>query len=93
MPFNGKKEPGGNFIDKFYSNFRPGDNRKKKNALPPKVHFNILYSVMAILSFFYLQQYLFSTKVETIPCSQFKQYIAKGTVEKFPAGSFPGRCA
>ncbi len=89
MPFDGKKEPATNFIDKLYSIFNPGDTRKKKNALPPKAHFNIWYAVMAILSFFYLQQYLFSTKVETIPYSQFKQYIAKAesTLGKLTIGT------
>ncbi|MBN2060409.1 MAG: ATP-dependent zinc metalloprotease FtsH [Deltaproteobacteria bacterium] len=84
MPFNGKKEQGENFIDKLYSIFSPRDTRKKNNALPPRARFNILYVMMAILLFFYLQQYLFSTKVETIPYSQFKQYIAnaEGTLGK-----------
>ncbi len=77
MPLNVKKEPEVNFIDKFYSIFSPGGTRKKKSDIPPRAHFNIWYAVISILLIFYLQQYFFSTKVETIPYSQFKQYIAK----------------
>ena len=75
MPSNGKKEPMENLIDKFRSIFSPKDPQKKKNALPPKAHFSIWYFVMAFLLFSYLQQNFFSAKVETIPYSQFKQYI------------------
>ena len=89
MPLNVKKEPEVNFIDKFYSIFSPGATRKKKGDVPPRAHFNIWYAVISILLIFYLQQYLFSTKVETIPYSQFKQYIAKaeGTFGKLSIGA------
>ena len=39
-----------------------------------------------MLLFSYLQQYFFSSKVETIPYSQFKQYIAEGNVGKLIIG-------
>jgi cell division protease FtsH len=41
---------------------------------------------MVFLLFTYLQQYLFSGKVETIPYSQFKQYITEGTVSQLTIG-------
>jgi len=86
MPSNGKKEPGEILKDKLRSIFSPKDPRKNKNALPPKAHFSIWYFLMALLLFPYLQQYFFSTKVETIPYSQFKQYIAEGTLRKLTIG-------
>jgi len=82
MPSNGKKEPVENLIDKLRSLFGLNDPQKKKSALPPKAHFSIWYFLMAFLLFTYLQQYFFSARVETIPYSQFKQYIAEGTVSK-----------
>jgi cell division protease FtsH len=86
MPSNGKKEPGEILKDKFRSIFSPKDPQKKKNALPPKAHFSIWYFVMAFLLFSYLQQNFFSAKVETISYSQFKQYIAEGTLSKLTIG-------
>jgi len=82
MPANGKKEPIEDLKDKVRSFFGPRDPQKKKDALPPKAHFSIWYFLMAFLLFTYLQQYFFSRKVETIPYSQFKQYIAEGNVSK-----------
>ncbi len=86
MSSNGKKEPGEILKDKFRSIFSPKDPRKRKNALPPKAHFSIWYFLMAFLLFSYLQQNFFSAKVETIPYSQFKQYIAEGTLSKLTIG-------
>ncbi|MEN8691453.1 MAG: ATP-dependent metallopeptidase FtsH/Yme1/Tma family protein, partial [Desulfobacterales bacterium] len=54
--------------------------------MPPKAHFSIWYFLMVFLLFAYLQQYLFSGKVETIPYSQFKQYITEGTVSQLTIG-------
>ena len=82
MPSDEKKEPMENVKDKFRSLFGLKDPQKKKNALPPKAHFSIWYFLMAFLLFSYLQQNFFSAKVETIPYSQFKQYIAEGTLGK-----------
>jgi cell division protease FtsH len=86
MPPHGKKEPMENLIDTFRSIFSPKDPQKKKNALPPKAHFSIWYFVMAFLLFSYLQQNFFSAKVETISYSQFKQYVAEGTLGKLIIG-------
>ncbi len=59
---------------------------KKKDGLPAKTHFSIWYFLMAILLFMYLQQYFFSSKVETIPYSQFKQKVAEGAVSQLTLG-------
>ena len=59
---------------------------QKKDGLPPKTHFSIWYFLMAILLIMYVQQYFFSSKVETIPYSQFKQNLAEGTVSKLTIG-------
>ena len=82
MPSDGKKEPLENLKDKFRSLFGSRDPKKKKDALPPKAHFSIWYFLIAFLLFTYLQQYFFSPKVETIPYSQFKQYLAEGNVSQ-----------
>ena len=86
MPSDGKKDPLEDLKDKFRSFFGTQDPQKKKNALPPKAHFSIWYFLMAFLLFTSLQQYFFSAKVETIPYSQFKQYIAEGTLSKVTIG-------
>ena len=57
-----------------------------KNALPPKAHFSIWYFLIAVFAFSYMQQYFFSGKVETIPYSQFKQYVAQGNVANLSIG-------
>ena len=86
MPSERKKEPLEDLKDKLRSLFGTQDPQKKKNALPPKAHFSIWYFLLAFLLFSYLQQYYFSGKVETIPYSQFKQYIAEGYVSKLTIG-------
>jgi cell division protease FtsH len=86
MPSNGKKEALEDLKDKFRSFFGAQDPKKKKNALPPKARFSIWYFLLAFLLFSYLQQYYFSGKVETIPYSQFKQYVAEGTLSKVTIG-------
>ena len=85
MPSDGKKEPLEELKDKLRFFFGTRDPQKK-NALTPKAHFSIWYFLMAFLLFTYLQQYFFSGKVETIPYSQFKQYIAEGYVGKLTIG-------
>jgi cell division protease FtsH len=86
MPSNGKKEPLEDLKDRLRSIFSSKDPQKKKDALPPKAHFSIWYFLMAFLLFLYLQQNFFSAKVETIPYSQFKQYVAEGTLSKLTIG-------
>ena len=86
MASSGNKDPIGNLMDKLRSFFGSSDQFKNKAALPPKTRFSIWYFLAAILLFTYLQQYYFSSKVETIPYSQFKQYITEGKVVKLTIG-------
>ncbi len=86
MPSNEIKERLENIKDKFRSLFNPQDPQKKKNALPPKAHFSIWYFLIVFLLFTFVQQYFLSRKVETIPYSQFKQYLIDGTVTKLTIG-------
>ena len=86
MPPVEKKEPEENLTEKIRSFFGPRDGQKNKNALPPKTHFSIWYFLIAFLLFTYLQQYYFSSKVETIPYSQFKQALVEDNVTKLIIG-------
>ena len=86
MASNGNKDPIGHLMDKLRSLFGSTDHLKNKTALPPKTRFSIWYALAVILLFSYLQQYYFSSKVETIPYSQFKQYITEGKVVKLTIG-------
>lgn len=86
MPFNGIKEIVDNLKNRFRSLVSPQDPQKKKNALPPKTHFSIWYFLIVFLLFTFVQQYFLSRKVETIPYSQFKQYLAGGNVIKLTIG-------
>jgi cell division protease FtsH len=86
MPSDGKWDPVENLIDKIRSVFGSRDPQKRKDALPPKAHFSIWYFLLAFLLFTYLQQYFISAKVETIPYSQFKQYMAEGALTKLTIG-------
>jgi cell division protease FtsH len=80
------KESQDELKDKFRSFFGIQDTRKKKDGLPPKARFSIWYFLVAILLFSYLQQSLFSAKVETISYSQFKQYVAEGSAGELTIG-------
>jgi cell division protease FtsH len=86
VPSIEKKEPEENLTDKIRSFFGPRDGQKNKNALAPKTHFSIWYFLIAFLLFTYLQQYYFSSKVETIPYSQFKQALIEDNVTKLTIG-------
>jgi len=86
MPSDGGKEPLEDLKNKlrsFFGNKRPQKNR---NSLPPKARFSIWYFLVAFLLFSYLQQSFFSAKVETIPYSQFKQYVAEGSAGDLTIG-------
>jgi cell division protease FtsH len=80
MASNENKDSQKNFLDNLRSLL--GFQERQKNTLPPKARFSIWYFLIAIFLFTYLQQYFFSAKVETIPYSQFKRYIAEGNVCK-----------
>ena len=84
MPSDGKKEPLEDLKEKLRSLL--GFQERRKNTLPPKAHFSIWYFLIAFLLFSYLQQYYLSRKVETIPYSQFKQYVVAGDVGKLTIG-------
>ncbi len=86
MPSIEKKDPEENLTDKIRSFFSTRLSQKNKSSLPPTTHFSIWYVLIAILLFTYLQQYLLSPKVETIPYSQFKQSLAEGSVAKLIIG-------
>jgi len=81
-----KNEPQKNLMDTLRSYFVSQDPQKKKDSLPPKAHFSIWYFVMALFIFSYLQQYYLSKKVETISYSQFKQYVADGSLSDLTIG-------
>jgi len=86
MPYNGGKALLEDLKERFHRLFAPGDVQKKKGALPRKTNFSIWYFLIAFLLITYLQQYFFSSKVETIPYSQFKQILVAGNVTKLIIG-------
>jgi cell division protease FtsH len=86
MPSDEKKEPLERFKEKLRSFMGHPDPPDIKNTLPPKAKFSIWYALVTILLFTYLQQYFFSSNVETLPYSQVKQYIAEGKVAKLTIG-------
>ena len=86
MAFNENKDSIGNLMDKLRSQFGFSDHPKNKSGLPPKKRFSLWYFIVAMIFFSYLQQYIFSGKVETIPYSQFKQSVAQGIVGKLIIG-------
>ena len=80
MPQDLKNKQPDSFADKLRNVFNRGAPQGKKNNQSPKGPFNIWLSLLVLLFFFYLQPYFFSTKVESIPYSQFKQLLADGKV-------------
>ena len=77
-----KKELLDNLTGKLRSLFVSSAPKNTEGALPPKAHFSIWYFLITMLFIVYMQQFLFSGKVETIPYSQFKQYLDEATVDK-----------
>jgi len=86
MPSNEEKRPEENLKDKLSSLFSSPDLKRKKQALPPKAHFSIWYFLIVFLLVTLLQNYFLSPKVETIPYSRFKQYLAEGQVGNLTIG-------
>ena len=86
MAFDEGKKPGENLKDKLISFFSFQAPPRKKGGLPPKAHFSIWYFVIVFLLFTLAQQYFLSPKVETIPYSRFKQYLAEGQVNGLMIG-------
>jgi len=86
MTPNEHKDPIGNIGDKLRSFLGFSHQQKNTGSLPGKTRFSIWYFVIAMFLFSYMQQYLFSGKVETIAYSQFKQHVAQGAVDKLTIG-------
>ena len=86
MATEGKKNPLSDLMDKLRSALSPGDRPKKKVPGRDKTRFNIWYFVLAVLFISYLQPFFFSSKVQKVPYSQFKQYIAEGEVAELTIG-------
>ena len=80
------KKPEDNFRDKLSTLFGSLDPARKKKGLPPKAHFSIWYFLIVFLLLTILQQYYLSSKVESIPYSKFKQYVAEGLVSGVTIG-------
>ncbi|MCB2147298.1 MAG: ATP-dependent zinc metalloprotease FtsH [Deltaproteobacteria bacterium] len=80
MPSDGKKEPQENLKEKLRAFFGAQPPQKGGSGLPPRAHFSIWYFLMVLFLFSYMQQYYLSRKVETISYSQFKQYVAEGSL-------------
>jgi hypothetical protein len=80
-----ENEPPENLLDRLRALFG-FQAAHRKDALPPKTQFSIWYFLIAVLAFSYMQQYFFSGKVETIPYSQFKQYVAQGNLASLVIG-------
>ena len=85
MAFNGIQVHG-RFENQISFSLQPPGSPEKKNALPPKAHFSIWYFLVVFLIFTLIQQYFLSQKVETIPYSQFKQFLVEGKVVKLTIG-------
>ncbi|MCF8025455.1 MAG: ATP-dependent metallopeptidase FtsH/Yme1/Tma family protein, partial [Desulfobacteraceae bacterium] len=79
------KDPIGNLRDKLRAFFGFSD-QKNKTALPGRKRLNIWYLVLAIFFISYLHQSMSSSKTETIPYSQFKQYVDQGMVSELVIG-------
>ena len=86
MATEGNKNPLSDLMDKLRSALSPGDRPKKKVPGRDKTRFNIWYFVLAVLFISYLQPFFFSSKVQKVPYSQFKQYIAEGKVAELTIG-------
>jgi cell division protease FtsH len=80
------KNPNEIFKKKLKSFFSPPDPQKKKESLPPKAHFSIWYFLIIFLLLSVVQNYFWAPKVETIPYSKFKQYLAEGQINNLVIG-------
>jgi hypothetical protein len=60
-----KNEPKENLMNRFRAIFGFQDPHNK-NALPPKAHFSIWYSLIAVLAFSYMQQYFFIDELDAL---------------------------
>jgi len=81
-----QKGPNEKLKEKLRNLFNPQDPQKKKEALPPKAHFSIWYFLIVFFLLTLLQTYFLAPKVETIPYSKFKEYLADGQVSNLTIG-------
>jgi len=81
-----RKKSQSHFIDRLRSSLGGQAGPQKKDGMPARTRFSIWYFLLAILLFMYVQQYLFSSKVETVSYSQFKQKVAEGSIGKLTIG-------
>ena len=75
------KDPKGtleNTLEKLRVFFGFDNHTKKLTTKPVKTRFSIWYFVFAMILFSYLQPILFSSTIESISYSQFKQYVDQG---------------
>lgn len=86
MALNGNKGPIEDLMNKLRSFLGVGNHPKKQTGLPGKRRFNIWFFVLAVVFFSYLQPLLFSSKIETISYSQFKQYVDQGIADELIIG-------
>jgi cell division protease FtsH len=86
MPKEEDKKTNDKITEKFRSVFRPQDPQKKGGGWPPKTHFSIWYFLLVFFLVTLIQSYFLAPRVETIPYSKFKQYLAGGQVESLVIG-------
>ncbi len=61
-------------------------NKQGENGQPSKPSVSLWYVTIIILLFSYLLPFVFSTKLETVPYSQFKQYLTEGQLDDLIVG-------
>lgn len=61
-------------------------NKQGENGQPSKPSVILWYVTIIILLFSYLLPFVFSTKLETVPYSQFKQYLTEGQLDDLIVG-------
>ncbi|MBU4263005.1 MAG: ATP-dependent zinc metalloprotease FtsH [Proteobacteria bacterium] len=79
MTANNNKEPQKNIIEQIRS-WLGLENPPQKYGVPQKSGFNLWYILLFFLFVTLIQQFFLPAKVETIPYSQFKQYVAEDKV-------------
>jgi cell division protease FtsH len=79
MTVNSNKEPQ-NILEQIRSWLGLENPPPQKNGLPRKSGFNMWYILILFLIITSVQQFFLAPKVELIPYSQFKQYVAEGKV-------------
>jgi cell division protease FtsH len=82
-----RNDPGG--FSKLYSKFKGSNDRQDKRSNIPgssgeppmrKMHFSLLYFLLAMLAVIWLQGQVVDSQMQKIPYSEFKDLVAKGSV-------------